>query len=103
MKAQTVKEVLVATKWILEHTGWCQGASGMDKDGIKCRVQDPKCVSRCLTGAIYTVEADTTLLNQAHYLIEGDLNSTVIKFNDTWGRTKQEVLDLLVRVIERAT
>lgn len=33
MKVHTVKEVLIAAKWILENVGWCQGAYFKDKEG----------------------------------------------------------------------
>jgi hypothetical protein len=39
MKAKTVKEGLIATKWILENRGWCQTHYHADKNGV--RVGDP--------------------------------------------------------------
>jgi hypothetical protein len=37
-QATTVKEVLIAAKWILENRGWCQGYYA--KDAMGARVVD---------------------------------------------------------------
>jgi hypothetical protein len=106
MKATTAKEVLIATKWILQHTSWCQGLSGKDKDGAPVDPGNPKCVSRCLTGALSVVECESALLSKAHILLSNESGAHIrsaISFNDAPGRTKQEVLDLLDRTIARAS
>lgn len=60
----TVKEVLIATKWILENVGWCQGNMFQDANGkrlhqyqVSMKNPPSKC---CLSGAIQLVVAEET-------------------------------------------
>jgi hypothetical protein len=100
MKAKTVKEVLVATKWILDHHGWVQGTfTKVDSN--------KKLVGFCLVGALDTVEVegkDYILKPQAYSLMQNELSYLSLSaWNDLYGRTKEQVLSLIDQAIERAT
>jgi intergrase/recombinase len=100
MKAKTVKEVLVATKWILSHYEWHQGSyTANDANG--------KPFSFCLVGAMQRVETEKLdLMAQAYKFMADEVQPhqemILSVWNDMPGRTKTEVLSLLDRVIEKA-
>jgi hypothetical protein len=109
MKATTVKEVLIATRWIIDNVGWCQyrsfqleGGNSLDAYWMSIEeVLERGVAACCLGGSIRLVEvADNALIDEARICIEEALNGYVASWNDQPGRTKQEVLDLLDRVIE---
>jgi hypothetical protein len=111
-KAKTVKEVLVATKWILEHFGWCQGDTYRDKSGVSCPPNRAK--SSCLEGALQLVEIDYSywrggfsagysVLVGAYDLLEKRISGKrLTNWNDEPKRTKKQVLALLDKAIKQA-
>ena len=107
--AKTVREVLIAARWILEHHEWTQRVFHRVDDGKHCF---------CLGGAVNaTLVADTdengrALRSRAKQHLEHalrDENPVWISYlytrytawNDAPGRTKAEVLALLDRTIAR--
>lgn len=112
MKAKTVKEVLVAARWIIENVGWCQwhfAKSGdkevwmgrrttIEKAAQEAGVSKVDCF--CALGAINAVEADYDLKRSAAVVIDNHTGGSVSTWNDTDGRTKEEVLDLFDRAIK---
>ena len=110
MKARTVKEGLIAIKWILENKGWHQGTCFRDAKGhpINRSVKETNdnlhnIASCCLFGAHCLVEYDDhTLPNKVlNALQHSDTNYSMSLFNDEIGRTKDEVITLLDKVIRR--
>jgi hypothetical protein len=112
MKATTPKEVLIATKWILTNFDWCQGSwykAADDKaissrDILEGRVQLNSC---CLDGALSLVDCDVSAAwSKANDLLEQDEAvhgmDGLVHWNDTKGRTKEQVINLLNRAIEKA-
>jgi hypothetical protein len=106
MKAQTVKEVLIATKYILEHTGWCQGTYYLDRGGdlldFNIRHDATKhnqIGACCLSGAAFLVETDQLTLQKAREAISNIANQSIVGFNDKPGRTKKQVLAMLDKAI----
>jgi hypothetical protein len=121
-KAKTVKEVLVAAKWILENIGWHQGSFYKDKKDNRMiypiDITSPDVLSTlgsfCAVGAINVVEkadynpdTETSALQQKTF-------DTLVEFlpfsvrnipywNDAIGRTKQEVLAVFDKAIEVAS
>jgi hypothetical protein len=108
MKAKTPKEVLIAARYILSHWGWCQGTDARDKQGQI--LEFPKehfenLGSVCAVGAVSIVEADFEPLQAAHHILDmvvSDQFPTIIRYNDTPGRTKQEVLAVFDKAIQQA-
>src|SRR5271155_1774681 len=105
MKATTVKEGLIATKWILENYGWCQGYYQVDEGGnvVGDPINLPFCGS-CLSGALELVQYEDDDLHFDPYndtktlvykrvcaftrLISG--LGTITQYNDHPERTKEQ-------------
>jgi hypothetical protein len=99
-KANSVKEVLIAAKYLLENIGWCQGHFSLHQDG--------KPVSFCMLGAINAVEVwDIELTWEAKIL----LSQTIFKnisdsqmlsdWNDKPARKKRDVIKLFDKSIRK--
>ena len=109
MQAKTVKQVLVAARWILDNVGWCQGSYFKSKDGKRMfnirEATDVDCV--CAMGAILAVETTEELQSQAldlvnDLIVENHYTRYIANWNDESGRTKQQVLKMMDKAIERA-
>lgn len=99
-QVKTVKEVLIAAKWILENVGWCKGAYAKDKFGDWLVPGEPHEVTcACSSGAIYLVEAPRKLQESAIFLLGTIVNSHVPTWNDLFSRTKEEVLQAFNKAI----
>lgn len=105
----TTVEVLQKARALLEQ-GWCQDHHAEDAEGAPVPHYSERAACFCLDGALCRVtspdtgwkrspvyEAATDLLSEvAHELEEG---CDFIDFNDMYGRTQAEVLDLMDRAI----
>jgi hypothetical protein len=108
MKAKTPKEVLIAARYILSHWGWCQMATARDKQGRS--LDFPKehlenLGSVCAIGAASIVEADFGTIHTALQILDevtSDYSPSIVIYNDTHGRTKQEVLAVFDKAIQQA-
>lgn len=105
-QATTVKEVLIAAKWILENHGWCQGYYRKNAEGQDIYTLDGA-VCFCSIGAIMAVETavETTdrLAEKATKLLDKASGSNVVFWNDMPGRTKKQVLKVFDQAIKEAT
>jgi hypothetical protein len=114
-QAKSVKEVLIATEWILTHLEWVQfnyllndKNQNVNSRSVKSGKQVAK--SCCLAGAMWLVETDWQLYEQARQHLADIAKEHVISFNkeylisfnDKFGRTKEEVLELVRKGIESA-
>lgn len=109
MKAQSVKEVLIAARWIIENVGWCQGFFCCQKDGRQLDLSEAKkepqrADSFCLLGAINMVESKQYTHEAAIKIIEQVLGPRTypVAFNDGPYRTKDQVLKVLDKAIKVA-
>lgn len=99
MRAKTVKEVLIAIKWILENIGWCKGTWSKYLNG--------KPVAFCLSGACNTVEPEYGWLiedaRQAMRDVIYDVapNRDIASFNDSTLTTKKDVIRMLDKAIKQ--
>src|SRR5579864_3532675 len=96
MKAKSVKEVLIAARWIIDNIGWCQKSYYQTKSGerrfdIEHSYGDVGSV--CSVGAIGFVETDNKLRDKACDFLEGVLGNLdgIPTWNDKPERTKEEV------------
>jgi hypothetical protein len=103
MKAKTIKEALIATRWIIDNVGWCQGRLYRTKPGkdlyaggFNYEALD----ACCLEGALNCVETEVPY-NEAWNTINAAVSGGVVYWNDAPGRTKQEVLDMLDGIIAK--
>lgn len=111
-KAKSVKEVLIAARWIIDNVGWCQLSYFQTKNGdrlswsvIRDLLTNSDIRAVCAIGAIQLVDTDTDvelLQFDAENLLNEMVGCHVVFWNDDASRTKQEVLDLYDRAIERA-
>jgi hypothetical protein len=111
MKAKTVKEVLVAARWILSHYKWVQRLHTQYGYTDEGRLDINKPIGFCLIGAVDAVQ----ILNEELSLVEplrGEafrllrnviMDVHLASWNDQKGMTKKQVLEALDRAIERAT
>ena len=113
MKATTVKEVLIAARWILQHYGWVQGTFylttyGLRVPSIKALEPGDTLKACCLTGALRLVEVEDRihgLFDRTYDLVRQSAQEArwgVSNWNDTPGRTKEEVIALLDKAIAKA-
>ena len=117
MKATTVKEVLVAARWILTHYGWCKGSLWKDQDDVNIYSTsyissgEAKLGCCCLSGALLLVDTDNEQVRMKAYdLLENHMELlgnhmekvSVPSWNDQLNRTKQQVINLLNRAIAKA-
>lgn len=107
MKAKTVKEVLIATRYII-NSGWCQGTYYQDENnnyvGIDIDNKEaalPMIKSCCLSGALHLVEVPKNNLafGKAYNLVIKAVGDSIARWNDGPTRTKEQVLNLLDKLI----
>jgi hypothetical protein len=85
----------------LKNHDWCQGAWARNATGIKVRPLDPRATGFCLGGAVCAVywSEDESKYNEAIGKVRAVLEKQGITYvgawNDTPGRTKDEVLTVL--------
>jgi hypothetical protein len=109
MKAKTVKEVLVAARWILSHYKWVQHSHTQYGYTDEGRLDPNKPIGFCLIGAMDAVEIPNEqfdlepLRNEAFRLLRNVImGAGLASWNDQRGRTKKQVLSLLDQAIEKA-
>ena len=73
--------------------GWCQGARAQDANGTDVSHNSPYAVAWCATGAIYRVMRGYGPIKQYQVLkaLTERIGGNIIEYNDTPGRTAQEV------------
>ena len=107
-QATTVKDVLIATEWILNHLDWTQDAFFRDGEGRNVSIVSGKDMtmrakSVCLSGAMRLVDTPEHIRSDAMLYLRSTLPehmSSIIHFNDAKGRTKEEVLAAVRKAIE---
>jgi hypothetical protein len=111
MKAKTIKEYLIATRYIIDNYGWCQNSYFKFKNGApfweEMKIDSQTFGGSCLEGAINLVEAVDGLriatINTIEQVLPDHMSlRTLPYFNDAPGRTKEEVLAFLDTLIEKA-
>jgi hypothetical protein len=92
--------------------GWCQGALARTADGIAVNPENPRAAQWCMLGAVgYMPLINTSVpanlavwpASQAIYetLCQRCANKPTIAFNDSLGRTKEEVIHIYDLTIAR--
>jgi len=106
MSEKTV-ELLKAARAKVE-AGWTQGSAARDADGLKCGWSEGRACSFCAMGALWRV-AGGAELPEATGILERALDGvgawpgmSVISFNDSPYRLKEDVLKLYDVAIEIA-
>lgn len=107
MKAKTVKEVLIAARWILDNVGWSQRFFSITKHGTPLGLGEvhPDIEAACSLGAIYLVDTIDLRLNRGatqavEAVIGNGIDRVIHDWNDTKGRTKEEVLAAFDKAIQ---
>ncbi len=107
-EVKTIKEVLIAARWIIANFGWCQGSYAKSKDGTKLWHLDDEALKQascfCLAGAIQAVDADETLEDEVLKFMDTltGIDISAIQWNDIKTRTKKQVLALFDKAIAKA-
>jgi hypothetical protein len=108
MPPTTTKEFLIAMRDNILQYGWCQRAYYIDEkgDGFSLTGVSTKYIKGCcLVGAMQLVRADMRLHAEAFISIRNEvdkkdqLRSPLIEWNDMPGRTKEEVVAMLDKLI----
>ena len=91
------KKVLVKARSLIEK-GWTQKALARDAHGEKVHPKDPNACEWCATGALRAV-----LVNISDYsdLLTSQAPSDIILFNDNTNTTKEDILAVFDKAIER--
>lgn len=90
-------EVLQEAINILSAMGWVQHDVAQDKDGNAINPMKPSVVAVCIYGALHRSRRNYSELDSACRAIRHVLPCEINEFNDSPGRTKEEVLDALIR------
>lgn len=101
--ASRVVEAVEYAKGVLNRYGWCQGNLAIDSLGKAVGVKSPSACAFCTFGALWRTEYERPDLKEAVIVAERvlyHLVSAVANWNDTPGRTKEDVLVLLDRTIK---
>ena len=85
-------QILAAASELLVTKGWTQGESAKDKDGYCVPSYSPRATCYCLIGAIEKVAPSWDGLEARDALRRVLGVDNIVKWNDTPGRTKEEVL-----------
>lgn len=81
--------ILERAKNLINAHGWTQGTYGSEDEGF------------CLMGAVSRANDDVIPWGAIDHLVSALGSEQIIGWNDTFGRTKEEVLDLFDRTIAR--
>ena len=97
-----MKEILAKARYLIYH-GWTQGCEARDIDGDETWIGSPTACKFCLTGAIIKAGAHGGLRADCYHHLRtmGGINVNLVTWNDTPGRKKWEVLELLDNSIRR--
>jgi hypothetical protein len=111
MKYTTIKEFLQNVKDILIKYGWTQGTYFRDKNGLPIGfIEEGNRGACCLSGA--TLLADDGSADNGHQigcLVREQIMfnvgpyTTIPSYNDAPGRTQEEIISLLDKLIEEQT
>lgn len=101
--------ILEVTKFLLLEKGWTQGAYAKNSQGVVCFVNDPEAACFCLVGALSVASRGSAYgqverLNRALRWSLAQMNTGsrfVSDYNDARGRTREEVIALIDKTIER--
>lgn len=77
---------------------WTQNAFGKLPNGIATGSKDPEACSWCLSGALikcYDIYEDSSLYQRQRDKVISKLGIHILRWNDTPGRTYEEVIALL--------
>jgi hypothetical protein len=116
MQAKTVKQGLIAVKWMLKNIGWCQQRYYQDSEGENLGLYDvqnflssaKKVCSMCLEGAIELVEVDDERVRGGMYdALDAVLDArygkgNLTRFNDLKSTSKGDVLDVVDQAIKES-
>ena len=95
----TVGWVLLGAAARLRHCGWTQGAYARDAAGTPTGSRMPDAVCWCLDGALRaTADFDVDAADIARDALASALGMSVTAWNDSPGRTKDEVIAALETV-----
>lgn len=91
-EAKSVKQALIAARWIIENVGWRQGSFGNERTGF------------CAVGALGSVECSGSIYNNAVDKLLSVLpkNGTIPDWNDRPSRTKRQVVEAFTSAIKAA-
>ena len=115
--AKTVKEVLIAARWILQNIGWCQGTyTKIAKNSNIPNMPEAFCAIGVfryvdvVTPKAYlerhhikndaVLKLNNVITSTTNYFNLLDYVGTVIHWNDKPGRTKREVIKLFDEAIK---
>ena len=94
--AKTADEVLIDAAQHIASVGWVQGEYYADENGKPVEAASRhKQSSCCLLGAIHVAAPDEYVYAEAVSAVEAKLGEPLDDWNDTPGRSKDEVIDLL--------
>lgn len=109
----STKKFLQDAKALLEQ-GWTQKTYARDADGISCDLEAPYAACWCILGAMrklqYSGAYTTDTIYHARQLVANAVPAlpthptrcAIAEFNDTPGRTKEEILAIFNQAIKEA-
>lgn len=99
-RTHTLRKLFHEVEALIRH-GWCQGTSARNKEGTPVFAHHPDACQWCLSGAISKAAAAYPIPIEADAVqaLSAVTKRAIISWNDTPGRTVEEVL----QVIQKAT
>jgi hypothetical protein len=108
---KTPLQLLVGAREVLANKGWCQRALARNAEGESVYEDSSKAVSFCMIGALqYAGGKGFDTFSKPGVMVRGRLRRAITalyspmgieRFNDTEGRTKEEVLAVFDAAIKR--
>jgi hypothetical protein len=101
----TILQILKNARNLLKKKGWTQGANACNERGTEVGYTAENAATFCARGAVWHVdEGNDEAATRALALLSSCTisNLGLISWNDSPGRTKEEVLALFDRAIEKA-
>ena len=98
---KTIKQILIEAKAKIEQ-GWCQKTDAKDKFGNFVSADSYAAVCWCSEGAIISVVGLNNQAEDTMDILRFITNCGIVKWNDAPERTKEEVLELFDKAIDKA-
>lgn len=98
MSEQTAADIRAAIALIGTPEKWCQGEDAIDAEGNSCEWNSARAVKRCVYSAIRYVTDGNDY--DALCALERAAQMPPVRFNDTIGRTHEQVIAMMARAAQ---
>jgi hypothetical protein len=98
MLSKGAREILIKAADIIDTKGWTQGMHARDLEGNAVSYFSESATCFCISGALRLVTKEDARYIEACWALRDLLDTNPVLFNDQPGRTKEEVIQVLLEV-----